>query len=804
MIGIPLNLAGLIINTDSIKKYTKESRRYAIQSEKETEYKDALIDRMKTELSKKLEELGYEGSLSDLIKEEVTPDEVYKSIELSRDRYALRGMTEDQKDQEFEKLDSSSKIAYLLSEYKILNMYEGLTRRHVPEIIALSQILKLTKGVSASSRETSFKGDEELKNYMRILNLEFYFDSSTNNYRVRQISGTAEDEQPVYDFTDVINSHELTNQNLNIFVEKTDAQRSYFVSQTDFAQKVRNKISRNIRVKMQNKMKIKLLALQRRNLESFLIMKAWRHKNPDVRLNPYLFSDLAPDGGLLPLKEQVDAFADTSAEAKHNLIFHHVFFKTNGVLNVSEYNTRTKGNREFEEMLVTDMRRLANGTGEELVHNLIKHLIAKNGLQYKNDSPVSIIPPALFSRYGFSELIDKFTPVLNTTDISSYKEVFGVSAEELAEEFEELFMRDIANSTYLHYFKQRVIDAADNKSEESKDVYPVSKFEGGFSVDLDAGLSWEVREGYSAQLEDGTMVDIPGLDKKQIAKQASFNNRIMGGRSGFRFISKKVKITRPVKDRNTGQSIKETKTVKVYEFPRFIAIQGKGGKQIYRLKEYITAENRFKKGARATSQPNDKGQYLGTAATYVAVDRFGGYQTTPYGRSLEENEQRTFEMLDKLMKGLKAGNSGASEAHEDEGTSTVDEGQGTNLADLFGAEPSATPTSTPTPDATPAEDKEAEQARKNMKLLSSTALTPEEVKGYTKDELVAHFNKMSPADILKYIQNNMKQLKDSTIIQRTMPAFMKGPQGLKDEFIKQLQSANMNDIIEIKRLICSI
>jgi hypothetical protein len=91
-----------------------------------------------------------------------------------------------------------------------------------------------------------------------------------------------------------------------------------------------------------------------------------------------------------------------------------------------------------------------------------------------------------------------------------------------------------------------------------------------------------------------------------------------------------------------------------------------------------------------------------------------------------------------------------------------------------------------------------------MKLLSSTALTPEEVKGYTKDELVAHFNKMSPADILKYIQNNMKQLKDSTIIQRTMPAFMKGPQGLKDEFIKQLQSANMNDIIEIKRLICSI
>ena len=627
---VPISKIGYMLKSEYIVKLAEESRSYAIQTESEAKYQEKADIRLMNQLIDKLKAISPGMSAEDIKKignSPITDADLTLAMEYSPAHVRFANMTQEEREAE---MDEVTKVNYYMAQLKFVSSYSALSK-HSTELIAFSQIVKLTKGISSSTKETSFKGDEDLQTYLKVLNLKLV--DTPTGWKVENGDAKAED-LPLYDFTEVINNHLITLENLNVFADKNELQEGYFVSQTKFAKNIRERISKALRTRMKNKLRTKAMTSLRRNLESFLMVKAWRNSltaEEKENLNAYLYVDAAKKAGMPTLEELKTEILAAHPELSNNMIFTQVFFRTEGNKMVVQYNTRTKGNKGFEGVLLDEMRRLQNSPAFPLVKALSRHLLAKDALQFKNNSPISLLPPAtLRALYQFSEFIDAYTPDLNSLNDDRFKAVFGSTIKEVSDEFEEFFLRDIDNGTYLNWVNAKELQSKD--TEKTKTPLKVNE-DKSFSLDLDAGVQ-NIKEDTEISNEQGEVIDIIDNTNEKDVTQRKRNFAIF---KSFNFIPVKKEYTKKTTDKATKLVSVETKKANVFKFPKIIKI----GNTLYKIASYVPVESRYKEENRVSTIPNEDGDFIGTQVTYKPIDRFIG----PYGKSLEENEEYSYEKV---------------------------------------------------------------------------------------------------------------------------------------------------------------
>ena len=677
---VPILKIGYMLKSEYIVKLAEESRSYAIQTESEAKYQEKADIRLMNQLIDKLKAISPGMSPEDIKKignSPITDADLTLAMEYSPANVRFANMTQEEREAE---MDEVTKVNYYMAQLKFVSSYSALSK-HSTELIAFSQIVKLTKGISSSTKETSFKGDEDLQTYLKVLNLKLV--DTPTGWKVEAGNAKAED-LPLYDFTEVINNHLITLENLNVFADKNELQEGYFVSQTKFAKNIREKISKALRTRMKNKLRTKAMTSLRRNLESFLMVKAWRNSltaEEKENLNTYLYVDAARKAGMPTLEELKKEILDAHPELSNNMIFTQVFFRTEGNKMVVQYNTRTKGNKGFEGVLLDEMRRLQNSPAFPLVKALSRHLLVKDALQFKNNSPISLLPPAtLRALYQFSGFIDEYTPDLNSLNDDRFKTVFGSTIKEISDEFEEFFLRDIDNGTYLNWVNAKELQSKD--TEKTKTPLKINE-DKSFSLDLDAGVQ-NIKEDTEISNEQGEVIDIIDNTNEKDVTQRKRNFAVF---KSFNFISVKKEYTKRTTDKATKLVSVETKKANVFKFPKIIKI----GNTLYKIASYVPVESRYKEENRVSTIPNEDGDFIGTQVTYKPTDRFIG----PYGKSLEENEEYSYEKVKAASDAAKL-QSAEDEAADDaeDYPESVDTKMVTNAPDITSI--TTTPTSTPT------------------------------------------------------------------------------------------------------------
>lgn len=706
---LQFDVAIAFINSEAVKDYAKRSQSYAIQTQEETEYQGNADEIILRELEKKILEMDPTllERMNTLGSEPVTQDDLDISNEFSPDRKAYVEANPTGKTA----LDNQVPVEYYMAQYRILSNYAVLANKHVPEFIAFSQLMKLTKGVSSSTKETSFKGDEEIKSYLDKLNLKL--ERTREGWKV-EYKDTSEEAMArmVYDFKDIVNNHKITMQNLAVFGEKSEIQKEYFISQSDFAKDVKTMIFSNLNSKLGMKKRRKAAQDINLNLGAYLMFKAWRHQSGiKENMNAYLFDEAAEAAGIKNMVDLKEEIIKQNPDLEKNLVFTQVFFNNKNGITTAKYNTFSKGQKGFEGLLLGEMRRLANSEARPLVHQMIKYMIAKEAMLFKNDSPISLINPSTLSTYNFSDMMTRFTPVLNGMNEAQYKEMFGVSRVELMQEFTELFMRDVNNSGYVASANQDLITHKDKKATT---VNPVSTGKDSFSFNYDAGYNMVDEEtGEESKPDDETK-----------ARQARRNNAIA---SNFGFTLTTASYT---------AKNKQVKQAKAFEFPRFIRIKN----TLYKLKSYVPVDKRYDNtDARYSTAPDNDGKFIGVAVQYERVDRFGGkfngVTITPYGRTVPENQEFSFE---KMVEKAKASKALPQPEVEDTDNEVVDETMVTPLPQI-----GTVPTSMPQNAANPltsqpdtGSEKEQQQATDAAKNLAMLSMNSNDADMTSKDNVV--------------------------------------------------------------------
>ena len=778
---IPLKDALLLVNAEYVVKYNKESVQYAIMSENEQNFQESADIRVKNELFRKIQELdkSLEGSaIAEMMREPLTQKDYELMIKYSSKRTEFASASPMDKGKMLENIP----VEYYISQLRFLHSYLTLHDNHVPEFIALSQVLKLTKGISSSSKETSFKGDEDLATNLKKLNIKL-----VETQQGWTFEKDTDGEPTLYDMVGLLKQHQLTGANLSVYAQKLQAQKEYFISQTDFAKSARNIISEGIRDKMKNADRTKAMTEMRRNLESFLMIKAWRHASQfKGNLNSYLYSSIAgmenmldKEGKPLNIESLKTSLLAAHPELAKNMIFNSVFFAHENNTNKVYYNTFSKGNKGFERQLLTLMKILANSEGAPLIDFIMMHLIAKNGMQFKGNSPISLLPPSLQAEFGFSKLMDDYTPVLNTMEDAGYKRMFGVSRLELLEEFTEKFMRDINNGRYLKYVSKEVLRDYEF-NEKVKTENPVIKTPNGFTVDLDHKVF---------QLEGVSENDLEALINGEATPkmtaddlQRRRNYAVMGGKKGFRFTPVRAEYVKKKTDKATGITKIEKNVTKVYSFPKYLKIGG----EYYRLKEYVNVDNRFEKKNRFTTVPDIDGRYVGSAVTYEKVTAWGGYGTNTYGRSNEELEQMNYDKLKEMNK-TETPVPGIVQGVEDSPNEMVTAGDIQPLPNIVQI-PTFTSTSTsaavldPTNTQKPSDPgltKEQMMMVKQAALAAKTMPTASGALETSRNMLVQTIKNMSNNDIVQFFTGNKEHNRAEYLVQS-----MRNPNGPTGLFAK--------------------
>ncbi len=444
MHSIDLKSMIYLLNQDSVLDYVKASQTYAIQTMQESQGRFKRIQELKDALVKKIKAVDGSFDLEEFEKEP-------KNISIDDLVYSIKGpsgngMSRNSKTYVEGNIDVRRKldqykngdIRYLMTQLQALYAYEQLNKDSTYLITATAAV-KLTKGLSANT-DRSFNADDQLLDSLKKLNIEGFIDNSDKfQLRYRDTSDKAM-EAMTYDFLPIFNSDPLVKQNLEVVFRKQALAQQLFISKTPFAQKIKNIIMGNMNTKVKKAVTGKLLSNVRRNFETYVSLKALRKVLADKNMpmpdfNELLYGDLI---------DKIKDFVKTNPQFVNNLFLNSLSMdkKEDGFVSIS-YNTRGQGMKGFEDRIRNDADALfRDKEGAKVINSLFLYAIAKDGLQYKNNGIVSILPTHKF--LTISKQMDKIIDKMKDSQ-ASVKELFGMDRGTLEREFVEMFFRDTAN-----------------------------------------------------------------------------------------------------------------------------------------------------------------------------------------------------------------------------------------------------------------------------------------------------------------------------------------------------------------------
>ena len=582
---------------------------------------EQLLTELKSEI-KKIDPYYSDSALKELGQSPITLTELRNNIvEFSPMRKEYRDGSDTLK----EHLDNKKNKEYYESQYKILSAYSQLSTQGA-QFTTFSQVIKLTKGVSSSDNQTSFKGDDEIVDNLAKLNLKLV--KKGNGYDLNYIDSKVD---MMYDFKDIIKNHPITWKNLTVFANKQELAKQTFITKTDFAKSVTDSAISNKKINLNKKQRSKFSSELRRNLNAYLILKALRHtesKNPESKLfkhnlNSLLYADIAAANNVSTLNEDQIRIKSEYPEFNDNIWLHQVNFIKDGNNIKASYNTFNKGSLGFERMIIADFNKLfRDPRTKDFAIKSFEYLIAHSALRFKNNSFVSILPEYMFVK--LSKQINDFHNTLNNPNDLGFNAYFGQGVNEVKEEFLDNFFRDIHNQDFiipLRYKKGKTLTIASLEETNKKGDNSIKVNNNQLIINPFINNS-------------GVSLFHPDVENQQELETLKKNNLFVAfNKLQSLFDIKKILL-------------KDGKSGTLFKFPKFISV----GANLYKLKSY---KEDFSKNELVNS--NQEGEYWGLSANYDLVSKRGDKISgaIPYGRNNQENEEVNSFVLSQKYKDLK-------------------------------------------------------------------------------------------------------------------------------------------------------
>lgn len=479
--GVPMKHMLYIINNEYVVRYLKQIKQYNIQTlaeqdRSENMVKENLLQELIDKIKKFDPEFDSATTIPNLNQQELTHEELTKYLPYSSLGKAY-SVSKD-KVNYYDNLENAavngaipgfSISDYYKAQYKMLRAYILMKEQQV-FLNKFTSIIKMTKGIVGAENERSFSADDELMNNLEDLNIriqELNGKIIFTHVDPRKVDPKKAEEAGVglvpYDLLPIIQQDPLIRANLEEFYKKQKIAKEIFVSKTEFVTKAKTIVNNNIR-RVKGVVRRKALRSFRRNFESYLSSMAFRKwwesnvKTPMPDFGGLLFKGL--NKGEATLKDKIIKFQQTYPEMQNNLFFKLITAKESDVTGFISININTRNQKEFAGRVLDAFDTLYNHSsdGAVLAKELFFYEMAKNSLQFKNNSYISYIPNYMFRVNSNNTKL--YMDILNGMDESRFVSMFGATRQEMLIDFTERFFTDANNSRIVPSLSQNARTSA--------------------------------------------------------------------------------------------------------------------------------------------------------------------------------------------------------------------------------------------------------------------------------------------------------------------------------------------------------
>lgn len=612
--GIPFNEASLMVIQPTIKEITSGMK--VISSEIKSSKEKYLTK------SKIVEEVLQKYLKAPLEKIELSEENLKEALKY------FEGLSTDLTEAQYNYIQLSSIITF------------DEARKDGEFLRNFSSILSLIKG-----SKTSFPEMSSITNSLEELGIELVqklgtSGNSINHFDLKSLDPENKLKRP-FDILEVIKSDPLLETNIKTFALIQSDAKYFFITETPVVKSVIKSLKLNFKDK---KLDYKDQASKVKNeLLSYLAIKAYKKstgkqfeidelfgtlKNPTELIK--LFNKLRVDPGfsnnkfLRYLNIEVTKYTDSKYSSSP--YYGKVLYKLVA-------NSRAKKNPDYQRELIAGYKELVssnNKEASEFAKQAFYYLVMKDNLLLKNKSFISQVEPVFMKNFSNS-LTAAHSSLLED---DNYQDIFGVTKEQLINDFIETFSRNQTNVFNLLSTSAKIINIQNSKTdEELLNIYEAF----ADSEDID-----------TSDLErNDTKEYIKGLKKKlgfELSTQIKEENKPIFIDPITRVIN--INVFNGISTENQGLAkrnfitlagigvfpivpiLKNGKLEARIGYPKFIRVD----KQVYKL-----TNSEMSKTDKEAKITNSSGYAIGVKANYTPVDNVGTKEAMPYAFDITQH-----------------------------------------------------------------------------------------------------------------------------------------------------------------------
>jgi hypothetical protein len=350
--------------------------------------------------------------------------------------------------------DDLTEEQYMSVQKFTINTF-SLYHEKTQSMFHFSRILSLIKGLSSSIGE----GIESINYSMERIGVEVKLNSTgqiyldhTNEYK--EAMEDPEDDSFPIDYLKIINDNSFLRAEVISFYRTKQLLPKFFLSRTPLAMKMYDDVANNIKyMKTEDSEKLTRLINGYLSVRSFI-------NQYDTNGELIKFSDLIgteeSNSQLVDLLRELKKHPDqviSKNEFIRFLDYDKISYSGKNNNSLNGKTTYTLKVDSFAKLTPSESRKLTNAfqqlyvsedpKAREFAQKVVFHILGKDLAMYRNNSYISFIPPQVLR--PFIQQIDTVHSELLTPS-PNYKKLFGVTEEQLIEDFTEKFIRDINNT----------------------------------------------------------------------------------------------------------------------------------------------------------------------------------------------------------------------------------------------------------------------------------------------------------------------------------------------------------------------
>lgn len=382
--------------------------------------------------------------------------------------------------------------------YKQTEFYSGV-----------AQVMKLSKGLGTSNEDID--AIDEKEEMLGLNKSDVDFAESNIPFDLRQVLTGRNEDLPY---------HNITATYIKIKNQIKQLQKSIFMEKTYLFQRLKETVLANLTVGVKEESKFNVTL--KRDIIAYLGIKAYmqdlKTSGKQAKLAG-LDNAMIYDAGAIQRGEGFMDIIDTVKSIRQQLpnnYFANKFLniiptklidantnqgyvnpKSKAGINLAESNTWAKLSGYEQNRLEDSFLEIySNPKTRSLAYNLFNYIIVKDGGQFKSGSFVKFIPPAMFTELlnatGNAHELLKQDSLISNDDL--YKQIFGMTAKEIFNEFTSLYSTNVNNSFNIIPIFPTVSGNALKALEEKKpknyvpEVMMFSKDKSRMSLDLFGGV----------------------------------------------------------------------------------------------------------------------------------------------------------------------------------------------------------------------------------------------------------------------------------------------------------------------------